>query len=296
MAPEPSADMEMVGGLGGFPRPAVELARWTGVGLAAAMTFSATLLAWRWRVGALGGSDPLETPALVTAAVTIVVTVVVARLAWAWRLPSPDGRLRLDWLVGLGLTTATLIAAVVLTSVPGDPLGRAAFWCIVAVEEVWAWRPAVWRRMLARRSDRPASGSTESRPLTGGREHPAVEPLPAWDELPADEVTQQLTRRLAGDGCEILAGWLRVPLEAGQRSTSVHVAFCPPFRHLPTATLEQLEGPPARIKTVQLLPFGARFDLKLASQSESPATLLLRLSAQTRPTPESDLPDREGTS
>jgi hypothetical protein len=74
-----------------------------------------------------------------------------------------------------------------------------------------------------------------------------------------------------------------VPLSAGQRSSSVHVAFCPPFARTPKVALQQLDGPPARIRTVQLLPYGVRFDLKLAAVSEAAQSLLLEFSAQSEP-------------
>jgi len=45
-------------------------------------------------------------------------------------------------------------------------------------------------------------------------------------------------------------------------------------------TIVQLGGPEARIKTVQLLPYGARFDLKLATASEAARTLLVEFSAE----------------
>ena len=72
-------------------------------------------------------------------------------------------------------------------------------------------------------------------------------------------------------------------LTAGQRSASVHVAFCPPFARTPNATVEQIEGSRARVKTVQLLPYGARFDLKLAVPSQLAETLLLEFSAVSEP-------------
>ena len=78
------------------------------------------------------------------------------------------------------------------------------------------------------------------------------------------------------------AGWLRLSFAAGQRTGSVHVAFCPPLRVTPEMEVEQIEGPEARIKTAQVLPYGARFDLKLAAAAEQPTTVLLQFTARTR--------------
>ena len=68
----------------------------------------------------------------------------------------------------------------------------------------------------------------------------------------------------AGDTCY---GWLRATFEAGQRTESIHVAFCPPFLQTPKMHVEQLDGPTTRIKVAQLLPYGARLELRLAEAS-----------------------------
>jgi hypothetical protein len=62
----------------------------------------------------------------------------------------------------------------------------------------------------------------------------------------------------------------------------VHLAFCPPFSRTPELAVEQLDGPAGKLKTVQLLPYGTRFDLKLAHTLEEPATVLLRFSARLK--------------
>jgi hypothetical protein len=68
---------------------------------------------------------------------------------------------------------------------------------------------------------------------------------------------------------------------AGQRTGSIHVAFCPPFAAVPEVEVEQIDGPEARIKTAQLLPYGVRLDLKLAAASEEPTSVLLQFSARS---------------
>jgi hypothetical protein len=96
-------------------------------------------------------------------------------------------------------------------------------------------------------------------------------------------VIQQITRRRAVDGREALSGWIRVPLAGGQRNASVHVAFCPPLR-APQMTVQQREGPPARIRAVQVLPYGTRLDVKLVQPSPAAADLLLEFTAQAAET------------
>jgi hypothetical protein len=61
----------------------------------------------------------------------------------------------------------------------------------------------------------------------------------------------------------------------------MHVAFCPPFAATPEVKVSQIDGPEVRIKTAQLLPYGARLDLKLAAPAEEPTSVTLRFSAQS---------------
>ena len=96
---------------------------------------------------------------------------------------------------------------------------------------------------------------------------------------PGADVLQQLTRSKTADGTERLDGWLRMPLAPGQRTASVHVAFCPPFETNPTLDLEQIEGPEGRIRSAQLMPHGVRLDLKLRRKPEEPTDVFLRFSA-----------------
>ncbi len=98
----------------------------------------------------------------------------------------------------------------------------------------------------------------------------------------AKEVTQQLTRSVSPDGCDVLAGWLRLEFAPRQRISNLHVAFCPPFIGTPELTALQLEGPEARIKIAQLLPYGARLELKLIVPSEEPAGVLVQFYALGR--------------
>ncbi len=97
----------------------------------------------------------------------------------------------------------------------------------------------------------------------------------------SDNVTQHLVRSKNADGAEQICGRLRIAFAAGQRTGSVHVAFCPPLAATPDLEVEQLDGPEARIKTAQLLPYGARLDLKLSAAATEPTGVLLHFSART---------------
>ena len=281
MSPESPATESGLTARAGLDRPAAELLRWSAGAACGLLLLAAAMLGWRRLAGAFTGAPP-DPWLLAAVAAVVATTAAVARLGWRYQSASR----RSGWLdrpVAVGVSVGVLAAGAAL-SLPGtSPVALGLFWGILAVEELWAWRPAVWRRRLAARRAAPPPGrevriDPPQRPLP----HP-IPPPPLADEPPDGSVTQQLTRSHAPDGSETLAGWLRVPLAAGQRVTNCHVAFCPPFPQTPRVAVEQIEGPEARIKTVQLLPFGARFDLKLAGPSEVPETVLLQFSAQAPP-------------
>ncbi len=285
MNPELPAGVETAPGLGRLARPIAELARWMGVVLAAVLLAAAMVLCWRRVAGAL--SAPLGPAALLLVATLLAAVALGARLAWEYGA----GRERTSLAarsVALSLSAA-LLAIGAMLSLPGTSAGGlSVFWAILAAEECWAWGWAGRRRLARGRWSWPAIHI--KRTDAPQRFEPRrTESAPVADAPPAEEVTQQMVRSLAPDGGELLAGWMRVPMALGQRSTSVHLAFCPPFSRTPRVKVEQLEGPRARIKTVQLLPYGARFDLKLAAQSETAEIVLLRFSAETAPlAPDSD--------
>ena len=232
------------------------------------LTAAALMVVARRLAGAL--ANPLEPATLLTTGILVAAAAAAIRLGWFFSPAHP--RRRLDR------------AVMVLTSLS---------------------------RRGPRRRPVPA-GYAGGRPVSalhalgGGRklglglappaQYPAARPPPPVPapRLPArgcrstrtlrffpEEVTQQLTRSQAADGAEELSGWLRMAFAAGQRTGSLHVAFCPPFAVTPELEVEQLDGPEARIKTAQLLPYGARLDLKLAAAAEEPTSVLLQFSART---------------
>jgi hypothetical protein len=172
-------------------------------------------------------------------------------------------------------------------SLPGtSALGLVLLWIPLVCEEAWFWRRAGdCRKTAAREENGKRKKQSEFGAPIASWSTPFLRPAGDFPEVsaqpPASEVIQQLVRSRMADGSEILAGRLRVPLAAGQRTASVHVAFCPPFARAPEAKIEQIDGPEARIKTAQNLPFGARFDVKLVEPSEEEGSVLLEFRAQT---------------
>ena len=269
------------------PPGAGELARWFAAGSTGLLLVAAVALVWRRLAGAL--ESPLSWQALLLIGFLLSAAAATVRAAWhsasaPRQEPRPRERTPISSAPGdvvpAGLLTAGLLAVGGVVSVPGTPpLGLILFWGILAGEELWAWVPRArlaWP--WAPRHD-PAGGATTARLVSSARGSPAGLEVD-WSEMTAGDVVQQQVRSRAADGTEVLRGRLRVPLAAGQRSASVHVAFCPPFARTPRVEVEQREGPAARIKSVQSLPHGARFDLKLAQPGETAGCILLEFSVE----------------
>jgi hypothetical protein len=98
-----------------------------------------------------------------------------------------------------------------------------------------------------------------------------------------EQLIQQLTRLTTAAGADRLQATLYAQLPIGGRTTSVHVAFCPPFASLPHVEYEQANGPAARIKLAQLLVHGARFDIKLQAAAAESETVCIEMTAEHKP-------------
>jgi len=258
-------------------RSAAEIGQWSAGAVAALLLLAAALVGWRRLAGAL--SSPLHPPLLLAAGAAMAVAAVGVRLAWR-RLSAGNSAPLFDWLMAILPSSAVLALAAAL-SLPGTAAGGlAAFWAVLAVGEILAWQPLVRRRLPGR--SKAAGRSHPVRldpPETVAAGHRPARPLA---DVPPGDVLQQLTRSRAADGSEQLSGRLRAAFSAGQRSGSIHVAFCPPFARSPELAVEQLDGPPTRIKTAQLLPYGVRLDLKLTATAEAPQSVLVEFSARSK--------------
>ena len=123
--------------------------------------------------------------------------------------------------------------------------------------------PTSSRRRKATTQRSPPPRASPKRIAAGWRaDEPTDEELAGG--ISAAEVLQRLTRSRAADGSETFTGWLRVPLAGrpadGESSPGV-------LSRLQSDAANH--GRPAgrsrgAIRPVQLLPYGARFDLKLA--------------------------------
>jgi hypothetical protein len=271
-------------------RNAASAARWLRGALLSVLCVAALFIAWRRMAGAL--VSPLDTLAMLAIGVVLAAAAVGARFS-----------------VSFDKRFAALVSIVVLTigaslSLPGtSDGGLAVFWTLILGEEIGSWWFLLRRQSRVRvpRSTCPtvhqhtagqaSSGTPTVHPRTAGQASSGTlpghtTPLPPCtaeqvsSATLSEQVLQQLTRSVAADGSETLGGLLRLPLLPGQRAGSIHVAFCPPFACVPEVIVEQLEGSACRVKTAQLLPYGARLDLKLNAMADVPTSVLLRFTAR----------------
>jgi len=273
-------------------RPGADIARPTAGVLVGVLVLAAVVLFGRRIAGAL--HEPLQTPLMLGTAATVAGVALAVRLLGRNLARDRPGSASLDRLCAWGPTAALLVIGVALSRLDASSASLIGFWGILGLEECLAWRPVLGGRFALRRRVAPDAGKV--RPDASPASSPPavlVDPSIAAAVLPDDahdHLTQQVVRGMAADGGEILSGWVRVGLARGQRTAAVHVAFCPPFGRTPILNVKQIDGPRGRIKTVQLLPYGTRFDLKLPRGSEEPASVLLQFSARSEPLRAADRP------
>ncbi len=193
----------------------------------------------------------------------------------------------LGWLPVL---SAWLTAVAI--SLPGSsPWGLAGLWFSVLLAGVWAGRQQ-WLLFTQHRFflvdsmivDSPAGKKHFFR--ESGAASPIAEPPNAGeaaDDEPSPDIVQQLIRRRESDGGEWVTGVVRVAFEPGQKTAHAHVAFCPPFLTTPSCEAEPVSGPNAELKVAQVLPQGARFDVRLDELPREPVDVLIEFAAHWQP-------------
>lgn len=178
-------------------------------------------------------------------AVLAVMVAAAARIARVRAKPSGRG------VIACCLSSAACLAIAMALSLHGSSRpGLILLWATLVGSEMWWWIAQI-------RVSRRAAACKNS------------ELLPSADRW----LVQNVRRERHRDGREQVAGSVRVDLARGQRVAHAHVAFCPPLGGAPTIELRQAAGPPARVKLGQSLPYGARFEVKLAEPGPASVTL-----------------------
>ncbi len=245
----------------------------TAAFLSVFLMLAAAFLLARRTAGAL--IEPLSAVSVVV--VGIFATAACALIALLCRDDnSPRSSFRnIGWSKYAAHVSLPLIGLAIC--LPGSSIaGVALLWLLIVGEEVWGWR----RRSNSRTADlvpsairtpKPtASFLTESWPIEAS---PSVGPAVLdWSDA---SVSQQLIYRTGEDGRMIVEGWLRVALVPEQQIAIMHVAFCPAFTGMPRVEAEAFDGPECEIRPTLVLPWGVRWELKLASPAPAAATIVL---------------------
>jgi hypothetical protein len=256
-------------------RISLRLANLFGAILVVALAIAALVLAARRAAGGL--SEPLPSISIIsTGLIAAIAAAGSRRLAGS---PNRAAAALVRWLPGLAL-----VALAIAISLPGSsPAGLAFLWIAIVVEEIWTWRQsrAIRAAMLptARRSSSTPPDAPPLHDLKPAQPSPPNMQPPA----PTSDVVQQLVRTRSAAGLDRMQGWLKTEFEPTERNATLHVAFCPPFDETPRLTVLQVSGPAARVKPVQLLPYGVRLEVKRLLAGHDPATVVLEFSAESAP-------------
>ena len=212
-------------------------------------------------------AQPLTPALLPPAALALALLAFLARRLARTATPGPPTLAR---RVLLPATTSASLLLVGLALGAAEPPWWAAltFWAIVALEESWAWgREAVVERNSLRSDSRQNSLPSVESPATLASQQAEAE---------RQRITQEYMRASLGDGRELVRGTLHLVVADGARTATAHVAFCPPFAERPKFDVRLTAGPPCRVKLGQLLPQGARIEIKL----HAPVAVSERLSLE----------------
>lgn len=258
-----------------FPGPILgRLARRLALAALVLVALTGVVVCARRATGAL--VEPLSPGVLAGLGVVLAALAIWFRQTWA-----ATARSRAAVYAAWAAPSLVLVIWAAGVSLAGsDALGLAALVGTLLLEEGWSWG------RLRRRAELgvPRDTATLEPPTPRGAGSPLAAVLhdlpPAQDE-PDEAVTQQLTRRQAETG-EVIEGWVRVSFAAAQRHATAHVAICPPLARVPVCFAEQSDGPAARIKVAQVLPYGVRFELKLDEPAVEPSGVYVEFAIHER--------------
>ena len=187
---------------------------------------------------------------------------------------------RLTLIHGLAWCLPLLLSALVTLSLslPGSsPTALAIMWSLLGTSEA-GWTTAMFIARHRQRTDTLVPVVSTATVLTNSsqdlRDH-----LDESLESSSAELIQQMTRRLRTDGGESIQASTQASFASGQRTTTVHLAFCPPLEKPPVIECHQLDGPPCRIKTAEAEVYGARFELRLRDRCPDPSEVHFQIEA-----------------
>jgi hypothetical protein len=253
-----------------------QLARTVAGSLLAMLALAGVLICVRRASGAL--VEPLPAPVLVALGGLLALAAVAFRAAFLpatrrgtraalysnWAAPSAVLML---WAAGLSLHEASIG-------------GLVGLWGLLLAEESWCWaRVRQNAATLAEPNEVAAQASGALR--QSARSGVGATVLDEGDEE-IEAISQQLVRRRQLDGSQAIEGWVRAEFSPGQRHGAAHIAICPPLDRVPQCFAEQMDGPAAQIKIAEVLPYGARFEIKLDKPAEQATSVIVEFSIHDR--------------
>jgi len=183
----------------------------------------------------------------------------------------------LEWCLPLLLSVLVTLSI----SLPGSsPTALAIMWSLLGTSET-GWTTALFITRHRQQTDTlvpalatPTPETNNTADLSNG--------LNESLESSSATLIQQMTRRLRTDGSESIQATTQASFATGQRTATVHLAFCPPLEKPPAIECHQLDGPPCRIKTAEAEVYGARFELRLRERWPDPSQVHFQIKATTR--------------
>ncbi len=288
----------------GRPGPMLTTLARSILATAAVMLLLVALLLAARRVIGVPHGPPFPTLLLIAALVLLAIISAI-RIGW-WYLNLVPWRAGVAgygwWLVSL----MTLVLFAVYMSVSGIGAGHSTvLWTsVILFESGWwyallrrsgvhlglpAWgrfprfglRSAVAADSLGReRMERPATRAEEAASV--GVEESGEDECDSDEALLEPGVYQQVTRSKSDDGMDSVRGLLKGEFLPGQRSQSLHVAFCPPMAARPFVEVVQVTGPRSSVKAADIQPYGVRFDVRLAVANQQSENVLIHFEAQNK--------------
>jgi hypothetical protein len=256
---------------GSFPL-GPQLARIVVHSLLALLALAGVLICVRRISGAL--SEPLPTAVFLSVGGLLSLSAVVFRAAFPlanWRGS------RMALYANRGVPSVVLaLWAVGLSLHETSSGGLFGLWGLLVAEETWSWG-RLWQYESAPKepngvAERPSLAASQS-----DRSRAGAMVLGEEDE-DIEDISQQVVRRRQPDGSETIEGWVRSEFLQGQRNGAAHIAICPPLDRVPQCFAEQMDGPAAQIKIGQVLPYGARFEIKLDTPAERATSVIVEFS------------------
>ena len=249
-------------------------------------TAAGGLLAIR-RLGSGFAVAPGPAVILIVCAAGLLIVLVVDRARQAGGAVLPTVLARLGLALGA--------AAVALPTGSSTPTALACSAAALAAVATLSLTPLLRRTVAAAKARRMAGPGP--RPLTGATVTPSVPgrarrtaaagDMPVTAPTPAlGDVVQRFERRGLAGGGERIEGLVRVMVPRGARLGWAHVGFCPPFPVMPSVDVatgyDEIE---AIVAAAEVLPWGARVEVRLDEPAEETLDVPVEFVAGTRPDP-----------